>query len=196
MKTVALAAVLALSAGAAQALTIDFDGLPGGTGVPLGTYEEDGFTISDLTNGWRQGFAFGADAPSIFTGFGPAPVEAIEIVATSGGTFNFIGYDVACAFNPCSLETMGFLGGDERFSTQSTEAIPVGDFTTFPSAFSFVTIDRLVLTLDAPDSNFDNIELTAPQVGSTEVPLPASVLLLGAALGGLGAAAHARRSAA
>ncbi|MEM6441549.1 MAG: hypothetical protein AAF763_17860 [Pseudomonadota bacterium] len=195
--TAALAAAgLAISAGAAQALTIEFGGLPGLNGDPLGVYEEDGFSVADLTGDWNQGFNLGNPVPSIFTSLSIPIVQEVEIKATSGGDFNFLGYDYLCSVNvaDCDFVARGFRDGFDIF-TATFIGPGNGVVGTFDSALLGVDIDRLVLSLDQPDSNYDNIRLTAPVGGgggSSEVPLPASVLLLGAALGGLGAASRAR----
>lgn len=180
IKTLAAGAIFTVMAGAASAAVIDFGGLSGSSGDALGTYMEDGFTVTDTSGTWNEAHVFGNPTPAIFTD--GAGVNTIDVSVTGGGTFKFLASDIGCGVggnNDCQLRAVGMLGASTVFDFSSATFAPDANWHTIASLSAGI-IDKLTLTQYAADSNIDNIgvELSA-------IPVPAAGLLLVAGLGGL-----------
>jgi len=185
-KRLGLAASLACLASAASATIIDFGDLAGGNGTALGTYNEDGFSVTDASDTWRQGTVFGKPTPSVFTA-GPGN-NVIVITVFGGGLFAFSSADVGCgtAGTDCGVRYVGTRGATKIFDTTTSVLAGSGDgvFRTVTSP-SGEAIDSLSLVQFANDSNFDNISLRS--VDLAVIPLPATGLLVVGGLAGLAA---------
>lgn len=210
----ALAAVaLAAPAALAQTTTLTFNGLTDATGAGVryvnNCYEEAGMRVTLV------GFACGTEAalatwtpdsplyysgsPALYNNLG----ASVDFTAVSGTTFSFQSIGLTSFLgqfgNATSVMFTGFLNSGG--SVMRTVAVPGGMLgqPAMMSPFAFTGFDNLSslrLTVMAPAFEpyvqFDNVAFA---VGSTAViPEPATVVLFGVGLAGLGAAARRRRA--
>ena len=194
-------AVLAASAGTAQATILTFDSAPTGS---LTSFTEGGFTYSAFhlnvaTNGNPKNGTLNHDVEA-----GPSSPGVLRITATTpGATFTFQGLDLAGVEQGFStplptvgVSILGFLGGGpsvghDDFSV--TTATTYNWATETASGLAGILLDALSLTLAATSittnqrkyAAIDNVRLTLTPTAS--VPEPTSIALLGAGLAGIAA---------
>lgn len=184
MKLVRSAAIAAFALGVtaapAWATTITFGGLSGANGAVFGPYAESGFNVASTGGSqWCQGQVFGNAIPSLFTGTqvcgSPTNVNGLT-VDEGGATFTLQAFDIAANNGDTLYNVVGMLGGVIQFTASGTEGANLGFQTV-----NFVggLIDSLTITFSTrgSSSNIDNIQL-----GGQQVPEPASLGLMGAAL--------------
>jgi hypothetical protein len=177
-----------IASAAASATTITFSDLTSANGTLVPMYIEAGFTVTTTLGQFFQGQVFGNPPPSLFAGpaqGGPAN-DALEITRIGGGLFNFASVDLAANNGNVNFTLTGFLGGIQQYVFTGVEpGRPPGPFgfDTITNPDAAITIDDVRIALDilGTTGNIDNIVANA-----VATPEPASVLLLGAALAGIG----------
>jgi hypothetical protein len=168
----------------ASTITIDFNGLPGGSqsdNVSFASYTESGFTVSSTSGSWKAITTFGDPAPFIqFTSTGPGIFTSSVVVTEQGSSFSFNSVDLYSSVTPIPYTFTGFLLQMEVFSVSGIVPNTFGTFAEASNPDSTALIDTLEITLTNPGpfSNpvgLDNIVLTT-------VPEPASWSLVGTVL--------------
>ena len=194
MKTVLLAAGFAALATSASAVTIDFDdAAPQSSYTSQMSYSEDGFDLTS-TSGFGLYFVDGnydGGSQTFTSDF--LHVRGMTVEASDGSDFSFSSVDLrgwdGTAFSALFTgtlsaggtvsETVSLATGHDittvLFDTSWTGLSSL-EFATQAGRFSYINTDNYVFNAVAP------------------VPLPASDLMLGAALGGL-AVARRRKTA-
>ena len=183
----------------ASAAVIEFSALPGANADTLGTYNEDGFTVTNLSN-FKVAAFFGKPARSIFAlgqmnSGGGAGAGSFRLTATGGEAFFLHGFDLAAGNNPPSTATpdleweiSGSLNGNAVFDLASTSN--GSSFLTIDPGFDALVVDTVIFSFIGREVsyNVDNIEVSiAPP--PTDVPAPGALPLLGFGLTALGAVA-------
>ena len=191
-------AVFAVSAIAASATTLTFDA---GSGAPFSSYTESGYKVTD------GNYYITADAGSMHFDISGGPYSATRTIsAISGAVFSVASLDIGSIWPNISLGGLlgppmanisftGFLGGvSVAYAWGSSE---IGNNTfNFGSAFS--DIDTFTIAgFSSGNVNYSqgiDVHFTIDNIVLAAVPLPASALMLGAALGGLGFARRRRKA--
>lgn len=202
IRNTAVALSLLFAAQAASAAIIDFDTPPQAAGVIYHAYtngqsfDYNGFTF---TNGDGYQYIWGPNDPSgvfdnspnsngsnnwIFAG--DTGTDITTITRTGGGLFDFTGLVMAMSWDA--------IGGSDSVFFNGVEQIISNTLTNYE--FSFFGISSLTIT------SLQNLDIygnppgywTADDLNLTAVPLPAGVVLLLTALGGLGMASKRRKS--
>jgi hypothetical protein len=195
-----VAVALAVSAGAASATDITFDGLTAGDYGSL--YTEQGYSFSnnagDLFGGfygsealhsWGVGRPFNADqSGTSATLLSPFPLTTTTLTKVGGGAFRLDSIDFSDYLNfgsPVPFDiTFNYAGGGS--ATQSLTLDSLVGLQTF--SFSFPA----VLSVSWQSTNglqFDNVKVS--ETGTA--PIPAAFPLFASALGGLGLVGWRRR---
>ena len=154
----------------ASANLITFDSLTGNNSDSFSSTVENGYSVTALTNGWREAHSNGNGAPSIFSA---GDNEQIEIV---GGFFQLLSFEtddaaISEGTSSASYNIDGFLNGSLVLSGAGAVS---PEFQVNLSPDPNQTLDRLLITFDAGSTssyNIDNIQLRA-------VPEPSSLLMI------------------
>lgn len=160
---------------AAATVTIEFDD------VVAGPYVEDGFVFT-FSESLAIAFS-GNPSPSAILD----PGENITVTQMGGELFSLESFNYSC-FPACD-----FVVGSTAVTSGSTS---ISDFETFNAVpGSFTDLSSLFFSFEGTNAFalLDNIVFTIEDV--SEVPLPASIVMLIGGLMGLGALRHARRRA-
>lgn len=197
-----LAAGILCSAALAEANTVTFDSLPsyfdvlssGTTGSP---YVENGVTVTSTQS---------SSVLAWYTGAGAAHIDDSGTDFTSGLIFTMasafdavsftltsLGYDFLDVPGPLSnnIFVTGMAGGATVATASYTLSDVYLDVQTFLLGSAFTGLDALLIELQypvntalcgAPCGHFDLDEVVLAASGPAPVPLPASGLLLGAAI--------------
>ena len=207
-KKIAALGVLALGSMSASAVTLDFENYltgdqisDGFTGSNVTAYEEDGFTLSSSgdQNEYHTdifGSAFENDVANGSDNFGwcgsvcfESPVQ-ISINKTNGGSFGLSSIDLAIPYygnditDPQAIIAVTVLGFFADNTYISKFLFPTDEWNTY--VFSgFDDLIRVDVLGQGPTFVMDNIVL---------VPEPATLLLLGLGLAGLGFARRKKES--
>lgn len=190
MLKIAGAVLLLSAAGTVGATTITFDSLTGANSASFSSTSEGGFDITAVTSDWNEAHVFGNPVPSIYTDLAGA-LATIRVTASGGGTFAFDSVDFGCGLGAggnCTGTVEGLLSSVSQFSVSTGLLANSGTFTTFSPGAGGSQIDTLLISINRPDSNIDNIVLNS-------VPEPATVALLGLGIAGMGYMRRKQRSA-
>jgi hypothetical protein len=108
--------------------------------------------------------------------------DALDVTRNGGGAFNFTSVDLAANNGDVNFTLTGFLGGIQQYVEPGRPPGPFG-FDTIINPDAPIAIDDARITLDimGTTGNVDNIV-----VNTVAVPEPASILLLGSAILGMG----------
>ena len=185
-----LALLVTLWATETMANNIGFDNLGGNNLDSFTSYVEDGYTVSATSGSWYVAKVFGNEIPAIFAGpIGSPGLSQISVTYEGGGQFTFGGVDLTSnSASGTSYLIKGFLGASEVFSVGAT----INSINHFESRLfsSLGNVDRLTITGDpargTTSFNIDNIRAGAPLPPWSNAPEPASIMLLGAGLAGIG----------
>jgi hypothetical protein len=192
MKRYALlvAPLLMLWATETMANNIGFDNLGGNNLDSFTSYEEDGYTVSAESGSWHVAKVFGNEIPAIFAGpIGSPGLSQISVTYEGEGQFTFGGVDLTSNSAGGTAYTIaGFLNGGQAFTPFTVQIDSINTFETrLFSSLENVNIDRLTITgtpgQGTTSFNIDNIRAGN---GGAPLPEPASLLLLGAGLAGIG----------
>lgn len=175
----------------ASAATIGFSGGP--IGSPVAPAVEGDFTYSTFSGGLYRDTQGNGDAFDM-EGCSSCGGGVLEIISNlAGGLFTFDGADVASQFDYSTTITFnGLLGGISQGTDSFTTASDSTYLTYGSSALAGVTIDQLLISLDATFSTaeiIDNVVVTP-----SAIPLPASALMLLGAFGGIASLRRRRKS--
>lgn len=189
---------LAVSTMAANATTLTFDA---GSGAPFSSYTESGYNVTDGSH------YITADAGSMHFDISGGPYSATRTIsAISGAVFSVASLDIGSIWP--SLATGGLLGPPMAnisftgFLSGASVAYAWGSSeignNTFNFGSAFSKIDSFIIA-GFGSGNVDyrqgiDVHFTIDNIVLTAVPLPASALMLGAALGGLGFARRRRKA--
>lgn len=189
-KTALGVAVALCAAQSALASTITFDGLPGATADPFGSYTEAGFTVSATFGDWKEAHDFGAPIPSLYVeDLRTAPFGGLQV--TGAGLFTFDSFDLSAYSSAVGYEITGWLGTTSVFDVANSLA--AGPFSAVGGGSS-TAIDRLTIDISSggPGSfNLDNIRVSAVSA----VPEPETCALMGLGLGLMGIFTRRRQRA-
>ena len=193
MKRYALlvAPLLMLWATETMANNIGFDNLGGNNLDSFTSYTEDGYTVSARAgDNWQVAKVFGSEIPAIFAGpIGDPGMSQISVTYEGGAQFTFGGVDLTSNSAGGTTYTIaGFLNGGQAFTPFTVRIDSINTFESrLFSSLANVNIDRLTITGDpargTTSFNIDNIRAGGAGFAAPE---PASLLLLGAGLAGLG----------
>ena len=191
-----LIAVGVLTSQAAQAITIDFNGLlesdfpsgvqDGSTWFTIGTnYVEDGFELvefgSNQFNFWRT------DAPeypgSVAIQIGTQG-DTARLTQVNGALFTLSSIDLATLYStePVSV-TFNGLKSDSSTVTQSfTTSAQRAILENFTFSSDFTNLVSVTWTQDIPGHQFDNINVTAVPWETDSLPIIGSTIIFGLGL--------------
>jgi hypothetical protein len=186
MLSLLLMALLFSTGIAGATTTITFNSLTGFSGDHFTLTSEAGFDITAITSEWREAHLFGNPVPSIFNDGLNQSVATIRVTATGGGNFSLESVDFGWGIlgDGEGIGTVeGFLGGSSLFFFSTALHANDETFSTFSPVAGGFSIDSLLISINEHDSNIDNIVL-----GTSTVPEPSTMLLLGTGIAGLIAA--------
>ena len=183
-----------------MATTIGFGNLGGSNLSIFTSYTESGYTVAPTRGQWFEAHVFGSNVPAIFAGPIYNPVESqISVTYEHGGQFTFQGVDLTSNVAGGTTYTIvGLLTGEtDPVFTETVHIYSINHFET--KLFSNLgLVDHLTITGKPGEHvtsfNIDNIRAgkytdpghcpghTCPE---PNVPEPASIMLLGAALAGV-----------
>ncbi|TCI01978.1 PEP-CTERM sorting domain-containing protein [Corallincola luteus] len=166
---------------AANAALLDFDSVPVGA---YASHTEEGFQVTNTLGDWR-GSGFGNPSPSIYA---TTPSASVEVVAVDGGLFTLDSLDLTANNLGSTFEIFGEAGSDLAFFFGGALNLDDAQTTwdTILNPFASVAIEKLIISFGVAGTsvNIDNINVQS----LASVPAPATLLLLAAALVGMGAA--------
>ncbi|WP_120501618.1 VPLPA-CTERM sorting domain-containing protein [Roseovarius sp. EL26] len=189
-KAILTSIALTVAATATQAATIDFSNLTGSNGSAYAGHSQEGFDIGIGSGVWQEAHNFGNGTPAIFS---RSDSSSIEVTVSGGGLFTTTSVDLGDASDgavPYVIE--GFLGVASVFNLAGTMDLAGSGFDTFLTGSTDV-IDRLVISLSGTRTTSYNIDNIVVDKAVSTIPLPATSILLFAAVGGLGAMRRRKR---
>ncbi|MGE0482682.1 MAG: PEP-CTERM sorting domain-containing protein [Gammaproteobacteria bacterium] len=185
-----LALTMLLFPFSAGAVVIDFEGvIPQGQtrfGDPIFTYSEDGFDLVDFDSGSANAL-FAPPGSQNDNGtdiLGWVSNRSFDIVKAGGGLFSLNAFD-ATNLDPIGAAgqfiVTGFLGGGGTVSATLDSVLNTFTTFTFDNSWTGLSAVRIQNT-GMVNGAIDNIVLSA----TNAVPEPATLALLGLAIGGIG----------
>lgn len=128
--------------------------------------------------------AFGNPTPAIFSGSGFGyNASSVLVTRNDGGSFDFLGVDMANAISAGTYALTGYLGLSVLFTQSGSLTVNPFVFTTYSSSNASTEITSLRIALMGGDYNIDNIQLK-PVSAIAATPEPSSLILLGTGLMG------------